>query len=275
MNPQPPELSDAEKARYRAARSAGEDLQAAITSGDDDERRAAARQLFQAVSKLDPAATLDKIHLPEDAGDFAVPLRAIMGRIPDGWGRWISCRAGWYPLIVALDRRLAALDPNYVVLQCKEKFGRLRYYVRSERPEVRSAFDELIRAAESRSVQTCELCGAAGCLHVSEVGWLRTACPSCAAATGLGRVGELVEELSAQMRGLWQVRAEDGDHFWDLNRGRYTPPSGGPAEPIAAVAAWPRVGHSFRVQVVTEPAENAPARLWRVGGVVATIARIR
>jgi len=51
-----------------------------------------------------------------------------MMRIPDGWGRCISCDAGWYPIIVELDAALANLDPNYEVQQVKEKYGTLRYY---------------------------------------------------------------------------------------------------------------------------------------------------
>jgi hypothetical protein len=37
--------------------------------------------------------------------------------------------AGWQPLIDELDRQLRELDPDYMVLQIKEKFGGLRYYV--------------------------------------------------------------------------------------------------------------------------------------------------
>ncbi len=52
-------------------------------------------------------------------------------RIPDGWGRWISCSRGWYPLLVELDEQLQALLPVYVIHQIKEKFGGLRYYWKS------------------------------------------------------------------------------------------------------------------------------------------------
>ena len=37
--------------------------------------------------------------------------------------------AGWEQLIVDLDARLAAIDPDYAVAQIKEKFGALRYYI--------------------------------------------------------------------------------------------------------------------------------------------------
>jgi len=71
---------------------------------------------------------LDAVHVPEDAGEHAEALRGILLRIPDGWGRWISCDRGWYPLLVELDEKLRTVLPNYALHQVKEKFGGLRYY---------------------------------------------------------------------------------------------------------------------------------------------------
>ena len=77
----------------------------------------------------DHAATLlNALHVPNDAGEHADALRGMLVRIPDGWGRWISCDRGWYPLLVELDEQLRTLLPDYVVHQVKEKFGGLRYY---------------------------------------------------------------------------------------------------------------------------------------------------
>jgi hypothetical protein len=72
--------------------------------------------------------SLNAMHVPEDAGEHAEALRGMLARIPDGWGRSISCSRGWYPLLVELDEQLRALLPNYVIYQVKEKFGGLRYY---------------------------------------------------------------------------------------------------------------------------------------------------
>jgi len=71
---------------------------------------------------------IDAIYIPEDAGDYAEALKKIMLKIPAGWGRWISCGKGWYPLIIQLDQKLEDLVPGYEVNQVKEKFGTLRYY---------------------------------------------------------------------------------------------------------------------------------------------------
>jgi hypothetical protein len=80
------------------------------------------------VLDVDYQQLLNTVHVPEDAGEHAEALRGILLRIPYGWGRWISCDRGWYPLLVELDEQLRMLLPNYVLHQVKEKFGGLRYY---------------------------------------------------------------------------------------------------------------------------------------------------
>jgi len=117
-------------------------------------------------------------------------LGPILDRIPTGWGRWIDVDAGWYPLIVATDARLAAVDPGYVVHQIKEKFGTLRYYcVPSEErvSELSDAFEAIIDDAERRSALTCERCGQPGSLHERQ-SWMKTLCTTCAAAPGFTTV---------------------------------------------------------------------------------------
>ena len=77
----------------------------------------------------------DAIHLPNDAGQYEQALTAILNRIPNGWGRWISCDKGWYSIITKLDRDLAGICPEYEVHQVKEKFGVLRYYFEVPAPK--------------------------------------------------------------------------------------------------------------------------------------------
>jgi len=129
----------------------------------------------------DFAASLNAIHMPNDAGEYEAALEVIMRRIPDGWGRWISCDAGWYPIIVELDRDLAALDPDYELHQVKEKFGGLRFYARTHNPGRAEAFNERIRQAEELCGRSCETCGAPGELR-DEFSWIRTLCEQHAAA---------------------------------------------------------------------------------------------
>ncbi len=79
----------------------------------------------------DDAAT-SPAALPSDVqarwGEHADALSGMLARIPNGWGRWISCDRGWYPLLVELDEQLRTLLPDYVIHQVKEKYGGLRYY---------------------------------------------------------------------------------------------------------------------------------------------------
>lgn len=133
------------------------------------------------------AAQFEALDVPEDAGDHRAALTSILRRIPDGWGRWISCDAGWYSLIVDLDHDLAAIDPDYALHQCKQKFGELRFYAHASEglpEEANRRFDERIAAAERASVTTCESCSStAGSLRERR-GWFKTLCDSCAAKSG-------------------------------------------------------------------------------------------
>lgn len=70
----------------------------------------------------------DQLHIPSDAGVYRDGLERMLRRIPDGWGRWVSCDFGWYALLVSLDAEIAAVAPDYEIHQMKEKFGTLRFY---------------------------------------------------------------------------------------------------------------------------------------------------
>ncbi|MDR0849348.1 MAG: hypothetical protein LBN10_10010 [Propionibacteriaceae bacterium] len=129
-----PVLSETEQARWDVVCSGIRAIADEIVEGTLTETslEAGLNQLKQV--KIDTARILDSLHVPEDAGEYGESITAILLRIPDSWGRWLSCDAGWYPLITKLDADLAALAPDYVVHQVKEKFGTLRYY--AELPSV-------------------------------------------------------------------------------------------------------------------------------------------
>ena len=85
----------------------------------------------------------------------------------------MDCGEGWRPIIVQLDRDIAAIESDYEVHQIKEKFGELRfYYAGGTGNDAR--IDELIAQAERPAAQTCELCGAPG--RARATGWIRTVC---------------------------------------------------------------------------------------------------
>ena len=125
--------------------------------------------------------TLNTIRMSKDADKYAAGLNNIFRRIPDDWGRWISCDAGWYQIIFELDQQLAAIRPDYEVYQVKEGYGTLRYYC-----DANEAMTQLIKIAEAKSAKTCEICAARGIMGVKN-GWYKTLCPICAIGNGYAR----------------------------------------------------------------------------------------
>lgn len=77
-------------------------------------------------------------------------------------GALFSVQGGWYPLVVALDKAMSAIDPAYVLLQGKQKYAELRWYYRSTDPALEPALDALVKTAGEEARRTCERCGAAG-----------------------------------------------------------------------------------------------------------------
>lgn len=192
----PPELNEDQRMRQRINRDAAGSM---FSDPDPDSRLAAWNQWQQTSISSVWRDTRDSMNVPDDAGEYAEGLRLILARIPPGRGRFINCDKGWFGLITELDSVLAQLDPEYVVQQVKEKFGRLAYYVASDRF---MGFDNPFYAAKKRaqdlSVTICELCSAPGCPHETiPMGppgrWVKTLCPACAAAGHRGRTYTPVE----------------------------------------------------------------------------------
>jgi hypothetical protein len=94
----------------------------------------------------------------------------------DGWFdiRWRLCE-NLEPLVAEFER---AGGQKFEVLQVKEKFGGLRFYVNHKSDAIR----QRIEAAIQESFHTCEVCGQPGKLR--EGGWLKTLCDEHARARG-------------------------------------------------------------------------------------------
>lgn len=113
----------------------------------------------------------------EHAGEWAEGLAAIYERFGERHYRGFDVGQGWYGIIVRLDQAIAKIQPDYAVLQVKEKFGGLRYYCTRDGDDKVAA---LIRAAEEEASSTCESCGHVGDDVTTEgPGWITTRCPSC------------------------------------------------------------------------------------------------
>ena len=104
------------------------------------------------------------------------------GRVwPIAWG--FEHGDGWLTLVEKLSSVIQyhveekqKIDPEFPsveVHQCKEKFGKLRFYTNGTDDFVRGA----ITLAEVMSGKICEICGLPGKLY--QTGWWRVRCDSC------------------------------------------------------------------------------------------------
>lgn len=89
---------------------------------------------------------------------------------------WVdSIGPGWRDILDRLHVDLMEIEPRYMIMQIKEKFGGLRVYFTAPRETfalVQARVDEAI----SEASKLCERCGAPGELR-SLSGWWQTVCP--------------------------------------------------------------------------------------------------
>lgn len=82
----------------------------------------------------------------------------------------IQCDDGWFDILFMLSAALEKINDSYDegekirVIQAKEKFGGLRFYISMNSPEI----DNLVYMAQMLSFQICEDCGMKGTLMVDE-----------------------------------------------------------------------------------------------------------
>ena len=95
------------------------------------------------------------------------------------WGDEVG--EGWKSIIADTHKRLHHLDPDYTIIQIKEKFGGLRYYFAQSKnidPITGEIMEDVVIAAELRCSRMCEHCGAPG--EPRAGGWIKTLCDDCA-----------------------------------------------------------------------------------------------
>jgi len=78
---------------------------------------------------------------------------------------------GWNLIIKNLIQDLIKLGWNKEVIQVKEKFGGLRFYINEGTDEIH----QRIGQAELESMKTCEITGKPGKIR-TDIGWHRTLC---------------------------------------------------------------------------------------------------
>jgi hypothetical protein len=74
----------------------------------------------------------------------------------------IDCFPGWAGLILDCDAQLAKIDPQYEVLQIKQKFGKLRYYFKASDESLFPKMQKIVIKTETISGNVCEICGVRG-----------------------------------------------------------------------------------------------------------------
>ena len=112
----------------------------------------------------------------EEMDEFLVSIGGLERTYREDKGPIIDARffgvgEGWYPIIKNLILELIALGWDKRLVQCKEKFGGLRFYLETY-PE--GATDVVIKY-EKLSYETCEKCGEKGEQRKIK-GWIHTLC---------------------------------------------------------------------------------------------------
>jgi hypothetical protein len=83
-----PELTEAQKALWRAVVSDAREMSAGLHDGTAT-REDMQGALYHLLScDIDWDMLINALHVPPDAGPYAPALERILRRIPDGWGRW-------------------------------------------------------------------------------------------------------------------------------------------------------------------------------------------
>lgn len=85
---------------------------------------------------------------------------------------------GWKKIVEDLIDDLISLGWDGTILQVKEKFGTLRFYIGSGNEALWARISE----AENLSAVTCEVCGEPGQQYYD--GWITTLCPTHAKEQG-------------------------------------------------------------------------------------------
>lgn len=103
---------------------------------------------------------------------------------------YVECGTGWFDIVDELSKQIAAHvatfptgkeEPYVNVVQIKEKFGGLRYYIHYNNltDDQIQEIEQMVRVAENKSCTTCEDCGGDGTMVSPRRYWMRTLCKNC------------------------------------------------------------------------------------------------
>jgi hypothetical protein len=91
----------------------------------------------------------------------------VIGNLPS----WPTVGLGWQPIVERLIEVLGKLPEPPAIEEIKEKYGELRVYLATSRPDE----EALIEAAEAEASRTCEMCGEPGILR-EDLPWMQVLC---------------------------------------------------------------------------------------------------
>lgn len=97
-------------------------------------------------------------------------------------GFW--CPDGWLPLVLELDTQLCRINPDYRIVEVKERLGQLRFGIEQWDDEMK----QLIKQAELASLTICQNCGAPDAGSV-DMGCVATLCDTCTVSEDYHRRG--------------------------------------------------------------------------------------
>lgn len=109
-----------------------------------------------------------------------VQINELRKKIKEPYSPYIEVDEGWFQIVLDCHKELEELDPDYSILQIKEKFGALRYYFQPSNPAVWDQMNKVVAKYEEISSRTCEVTGKPGILMKSIGSWYKTLNPEFA-----------------------------------------------------------------------------------------------
>jgi|APGre2960657423_1045063.scaffolds.fasta_scaffold00094_15 hypothetical protein len=109
--------------------------------------------------------------------EISTEIQQLFKKIKPPYNSSIDAGEGWYQLILDCDKELTAIDAKYAILQIKQKFGGLCYYMTPSNkttPEQRDSMWAILEKYEELSRNTCEETGCSGVLMQSVGGSYKT-----------------------------------------------------------------------------------------------------
>ena len=120
------------------------------------------------------------------SAELQAEVEKLKSRIPEAFSKTIDVDEGWYRIIVDCSKAIDAIHPHYKILQIKQKFGVLRFYLDIHGDATKEQCNQIyatIRKYEKIAEQTCEATGLRGVAMKSPYGWLKILNPEYAAST--------------------------------------------------------------------------------------------